>query len=121
MIGSVTKRGALAALLLAAAITAGCSRPQKDDAKKDAESQAGIPVQVAAAEVGRMLDELPITGTISALRKSDITAQVSARVTEVTVQEGDLVRAGQVVARLDRQELQSQVSQARAGVVAARA
>jgi RND family efflux transporter MFP subunit len=121
MIGPVIRRGALIALLLAAVIAAGCSRSQKTDAKKDSKDQAGIPVQVAPAEVGRMVEELPVTGTISALRKSDITAQVSARVTEVAVQEGDVVRAGQVVIRLDRTELQSQVNQARAGVVAARA
>src|SRR5574340_714925 len=121
MMGPLMKRGALVALLLAAAMAAGCSRPQKDDAKKGAESEAGIPVQVAEAAIGKMLDELPVTGTISALRKSDITAQVSARVVEVAVQEGDLVRAGKLVVRLDRQDLHSQVSQARAGVVAARA
>jgi RND family efflux transporter MFP subunit len=121
MIGPVWKRGALIALLLAAAIAAGCSHSQQPDAKKGVEDQPAIPVQVASAVVGRMVDELPITGTISALRKSDITAQVSARVAEVAVQEGDAVKAGQVVVRLDRTELQSQVSQARAGVVAARA
>ncbi len=80
-----------------------------------------MPVQTVSTQLGTMVEEVPVTGTISALRKADITAQISGRVLEVKVRDGDSVRAGDVVVSLDKAELASQVNQARAGVVAAQA
>ena len=80
-----------------------------------------MPVQTVSTQLGTMVEEVPVTGTISALRKADITAQISGRVLEVKLRDGDSVRAGDVVVSLDKAELASQVNQARAGVVAAQA
>ena len=121
MIKVATGRGALVVLLLAMVVAAGCSRPQKSSPKANSQEQAGIPVQVAPAGLGKMVEEVPVTGTINALRKADVTPQVSGRVTEVAVQEGEVVQAGQVVVRLDRTDWESQANQAKAGVVAAQA
>jgi len=115
------KRAMLLSLVLGMAVAAGCARGKKPDAKANPQHEVGIPVQAAPAELGRMAEEVPVTGTINALRKADVTAQISGRVVEAAVQEGEPVKAGQVVVRLDRTGLQSQVSQARAGVAAAQA
>ena len=121
MMKTWTKRAILAGLMLGVIVAAGCARSKKPQTKAAPQDQAGIPVQAAPAQLDKMVEEIPVTGTISALRKADVTAQISGRVVSVTVQEGESVKAGQVVVRLDRTEIDSQVSQARAGVVAARA
>ena len=109
-------------LVLAALSVAGCSRPGgNQNAKAGASEATGVPVEAKRAELGTMLREVPVTGTISALRKADIKAQISGQVASVSVRQGDAVSAGQVVVTLDRAELESQASQARAGVAAARA
>jgi RND family efflux transporter MFP subunit len=114
------RRSAASAVLVAVAFAMGCGGPAKKNAKTSQEA-VGVPVQAARAELGALVEQVPVTGTISALRRADVTAQVSGRVTEVTVREGDVVEAGQVMVRLDRRELESQLRQAQAGVVAARA
>ncbi|MCJ7821701.1 MAG: efflux RND transporter periplasmic adaptor subunit, partial [Armatimonadetes bacterium] len=62
-----------------------------------------------------------VTGTIRAHREADITPQTNARVLEVTVREGDAVRQGQALIKLDPTQAESTVRQARAGKDAAAA
>lgn len=78
-------------------------------------------MQVALARTGTMAEEIPATGTFRALRAADVSPQISGRVQEVRVRQGDPVAAGQVLVTLARTELESQVRQARAGVAAAQA
>lgn len=110
-----------AVALAVAAVAAGCSRGPSPKNSSPKQAATGVPVQAAPVALGTMVEQLSVTGTISALRKADIQPQISGRVLSVNVRDGDPVQAGQVVVRLDRTELESQVSQARAGVVAARA
>lgn len=49
----------------------------------------------------------------------DVATKFAGRLKEVLVEEGDLVRAGQVVARLDSAELEAQLDEARAAVTQA--
>lgn len=51
--------------------------------------------------------------------ETDLGAKVGGRIAEVTVREGDTVKADQVVARLDDAELQAQLAAAQARVAAA--
>lgn len=50
----------------------------------------------------------------------DVAAKMAGRVSEVLVNEGDFVKAGQVVARMDVKSLQAQMAQARAQLASAR-
>src|SRR5258708_39233338 len=52
------------------------------------------------------------------LRQADLPFNASERVTEVLVQEGDHVKVGQVMARLDPTRMQPQVAKAEADVAA---
>lgn len=61
-------------------------------------------------------DDARVKGTIVT-----VSSRVSARVDEVLVDEGAEVMAGQVIAKLDSNELQAQVAQAKANLAAAQA
>jgi HlyD family secretion protein len=62
-------------------------------------------------------DALVLYGNVD-LRQADLPFNASERVTEVLVQEGDHVKAGQIMARLDPTRMQPQVAKAEADVAA---
>lgn len=64
-------------------------------------------------------DALTLSGRIEGY-ETDIGAKVGGRVNFVAVREGDAVRKGQVIARLDDDEIQAQLRGAEARLVAAR-
>ena len=53
-----------------------------------------------------------VSGTVHPLRSATLTAQVQAKVTDVAVKEGDSVREGQVLLRLDSRLQDNQLAQA---------
>ena len=53
--------------------------------------------------------------------ESRVSARIQGRIAEVRIKEGDRVKAGQVLVRLDAAEQQSAVAAARARALAARA
>ncbi len=61
-----------------------------------------------------------VSGTVEATQV-DVTPKISGRLVRILVREGDTVRAGQVVAELEPEELEAQVEQAQAALQAARA
>ncbi|MDR7487786.1 MAG: biotin/lipoyl-binding protein, partial [Armatimonadota bacterium] len=63
---------------------------------------------------------LEASGTIE-VAHVDVAPKVAGRVAALHVREGDQVAAGQVVAELEREELEAQVRQAEASLAAARA
>jgi RND family efflux transporter MFP subunit len=69
---------------------------------------------VVVARPGVLRDTLPFTGTLAALKSSSIAAEVEARVEQVLVREGETVRPGQVLARLDSESLDQSVSEQQA-------
>src|ERR1700759_3731602 len=61
--------------------------------------------------------ELVLYGNVD-LRQADLPFNASERVTEVLVQEGDHVKSGQLMARLDPSRIEPQVAKAEADVAA---
>jgi len=61
------------------------------------------------------------TGVIEPLKKVEVKSKVAGRVARLLVQEGDRVRAGDVLAEIDPTEINSQVAQMRAQLDGARA
>ena len=104
-------------------IVAACgSSPREDEEGAPAE----VPTIVAeVAKVNRRTvdEELAVRGTIAALPNEDVrvSSLVPGRVLAVTVAEGDSVRQGQIVARIDSEPLCDQRRQAAAAVAEARA
>ncbi len=68
---------------------------------------APTPVSVAAVRMGSVSAAVRETGVIVSETEAAISAQVAARCTAVYKKEGDLVKAGEVLARLDDEELRS--------------
>ncbi len=65
-------------------------------------------------------EPLKLYGNID-IREVDLSFRVDGRVAEVLVDEGDAVRAGQVVAKLDAEPLQTELAEAQANIAAQRA
>ena len=62
---------------------------------------AAVPAAPAAAAEPRRAGSLAASGYVVARRKATIAAEITGKVTEVLIEEGMVVQAGQVVARLD--------------------
>lgn len=78
-------------------------------------------VQMDKTEKGSIVSEVTATGSIVARTTVKISADVSAKITELPVKEGDLVRKGDVLIRLDQTRYKAAVGQAEASLAAARA
>ncbi|MGE5587042.1 MAG: efflux RND transporter periplasmic adaptor subunit [Clostridia bacterium] len=60
-------------------------------------------------------------GTVEPISTLEVRAQVAGRVAEVLVKEGDVVRAGREIIRLDQSDLLAQLQQAKAAMASAEA
>lgn len=82
---------------------------------------APVPVEVAVVATDTLVAEVMGTGTLEARIKTTISPRIQERLAEVLVDQGDTVRAGQLLARLDDGELRRQVAVAEAALAAAQA
>jgi HlyD family secretion protein len=64
---------------------------------------------------------LQASGYVTARRQATVSAQITGTLKQVLIEEGEHVRAGQVLARLDDSALQASVAQSRAQLAAAQA
>ena len=98
-------------------------RNQAQAAAQTAQVQSQIellPSDVIVAEPRDLVQSLPITGTIKAVNFAAIKARVAGEVKEFSVREGDAVKAGQVLGRIDPTEYQNRWQQAREQAEAAK-
>ena len=93
---------------------AGDKSVQDKDAKATAE--VSIPVEIAKPLRGEMLAMYSGTATLEAEADAEIIAKVGGEVRRILVEEGDLVKAGQVLAILDDRQLRLQAAQTRAAL-----
>ncbi len=82
--------------------------------------QRATAVQVAPVVRGAIAQSIVATGRLNAPARMDVGSDVSATVVEVTVREGDRVRAGQVLVRLQDSEARAAVQQAQGALSEAR-
>ena len=76
---------------------------------------------VVRAEPRELQRGLPVSGSIKAVNSAFVKARVAGELQDLSLREGDAVRAGQVVARVDPTEVQARVRQAQQQADAARA
>ncbi len=81
----------------------------------------GIEVRTEVIERRDVVEIVTASGNIRARRTVDISSDVSARVSELLVDEGDDVRRGQTLLRLEPDQYQSSVSRAEASLAQAEA
>jgi len=73
-------------------------------------------VALVAVTDSPLVQTLVFSGRVAALLRVELGATVTGRVVEVGVREGDAVRAGDVLARLESAEVQAQLAQAQAAL-----
>ena len=103
---------ALAALGLMLALGACSTGTASPVAGKD--KPAGQPVEVARVARGELTARYAATAALQAERESKLVAEVPGTVLELLVEEGDVVRKGQVLARLDADRSRLQLREAEA-------
>lgn len=105
-------------LPLAALALAGCG---SKDAPAGPTAEASAPVRLVTAAPADANDVLEVSGTVRLKRETPLSFNTPGRIAAIYVREGDRVRAGQVLARLDTTALGANVSAAQAEVVRAQA
>jgi multidrug efflux system membrane fusion protein len=76
---------------------------------------------VVKAQTREVIQGLPVSGSLKAVNSAVIKARVAGELQGLTLREGDVVKAGQVIARIDATEYQSRVRQAREQAESAKA
>ena len=76
---------------------------------------------VVKAQVLDITQGLSVSGTLKAVNSAVVKARVAGELQGLTVREGDFVKAGQIIARIDASELQARVRQAREQAESAKA
>ncbi len=94
---------------------------QSRDVPPQQRTVRAVPVETEQVINGRMDQVRAFTGTLDANQEFVVSAKVSGRVEEVTVDLADTVRRNQIVARLDNAEYRQAQTQAEADLAVARA
>jgi len=104
-------------LLVSGLLLAGCGRggPGGPSAGQPAVAEA-VAVEVAPPTVGEMLAVYAGTASIAADRQAFVMPKVRGEIRSVLVEEGDRVTKGQVLARLDGDQLRLEAAQAEANL-----
>lgn len=79
-----------------------------------------LPSDVIEVQSGDLRRLLPLTGSLRAVSQASVKARVGGEVREVLVREGEAVKQGQVLVRIDATDYQARVDQARGALLAAR-
>ncbi len=116
----------LAGVLLVALMTASCgggSQGHGSDLAEAAAGSAGGPFEVVLSTAERASFEAmgSATGSLRALNRSTPGTKIFGRVEVAPVTEGQAVRSGQLLARLESRDLQAAIRQAEAAVTMAEA
>ncbi|ACK69231.1 efflux transporter, RND family, MFP subunit [Gloeothece citriformis PCC 7424] len=111
-------------LTLLGTTTIGCQNLW--DKQVDAQPQSqqpentAIAVDAAIAKSGNLREDIEYTGNTAPVREVSLRSQVEGQLQELTVDVGDEVKQGEILARLDDKLLLSEVSQAKAQKAAQR-
>lgn len=118
---------AVLALVAGAALFAGIASVRSKTADSAAAADAlkaaleFLPADLHTLAPAALVRTLPLTGTLAAFNEATLKAKVAGELVEVAVREGESVRRGQMLARIDTTEVQARVAARQADVEAARA
>ncbi len=101
-------------LLLVVAL-AGCGNGQPPEGESAvAEVSERIPVEIKPARLGRISAFYSATASLEADGRAQVVPRIAGQVIELLAEEGDLVTAGQVLARLDAERLRLELVRSQA-------
>lgn len=71
--------------------------------------EAAVPVSADTLKKGEVQELLSISGPVSGTDSAEVVSRLHAEILEILVKEGDQVKAGQILARLDPADVQQEV------------
>jgi membrane fusion protein (multidrug efflux system) len=96
---------------LAGALAGGCSNGKAKDKAGDEEKVSAVPVEIQPLKRAEMVAVYSGTAPIEAHEEAVVVAKVGGEVRQIYVEEGDTVKAGQMLARLDGDRLRLELAQ----------
>jgi RND family efflux transporter MFP subunit len=119
--------GALVALLVAGALGGTVAyRLAKKGGGGDGKAKAPVTLEFAAADLTRVETRplarwLPLSGALQPVNQATVKAKVSGDVKQIAVREGEAVKAGQFLARIDTADLEARLIEKTGALEAAKA
>ena len=110
----------IAAFLVMAMAVAGCSAPEATE-KPSEQTETVTPVQVETVKKGVVNTESGITAKLAPSEVVQVSPKISGKITSLPVQLGDYVNKGQVLFKIDEEDLVNNVKQAEASYALAQA
>lgn len=121
----VPNRSATSIALALTAVVAGsvwlARSPQETSPSSTIGSRPPVPVELAPVGHGVIRDRRTFAGTLEANARFVVAPKVGGRITRITVELGNRVQKGQLVAEIDDAEYRQAVAEARAELAVARA
>ncbi|MEB3187277.1 MAG: efflux RND transporter periplasmic adaptor subunit [bacterium] len=117
------ERIALAVVLSCSLGLVACKRPEKPaEAAASAEAtRSVVPVETVRVRPEPVSQDLVVNGTVIPRAQVQVLPKASGRLLTLSVQEGDRVSRGQIIARLETPELEWQLRQQESGILTAQA
>jgi RND family efflux transporter MFP subunit len=114
----IARKSPIVVALVAAALVAAaaCKKPA---AKAADQTFGAAPVKIFKAARERITEKISYTGTLEALNKINITPETGGKIARITVEPGDHVAKGQLLAELETETIRLQLRQAQAAVAVA--
>lgn len=106
--------------LLAISLVAGCSSPQAAETPTE-KTESVTPVQVEQVGTGTVSSEAGLTAKLAPSEEVQVTPKVSGKISSLPVKLGQYVTKGQVLFKIDEQDLSNAVQQAEAAYRVAQA
>lgn len=104
----------LGSFFSAAIFTSSCSSEMQSKNLSDKDSTSAIPVEVASVRAGDVSAYYSSTATLEAEQEAMVVAKVKGIVKKLAVEEGDYVKAGDILASLEDEQLALEAEQAKA-------
>ncbi|MGE0351889.1 MAG: efflux RND transporter periplasmic adaptor subunit [Gemmatimonadales bacterium] len=102
--------------LVSLAVVAACGKGNAESGAAAGGGAGGfsMPVEVAVATTDTVVDAIPATGQIEAVQSTALKPDVEGRIVEILVREGQEVREGSPLFRIDDAEARAQLARAQA-------
>ena len=101
-------------LVLLTVVLAACSNGNSQAPANGSEETVRIPVEVSEARLGTISAFYAATATLEADGQAQVVPRIGGRIIEILAEEGDRVKAGDVLARIDDDRLRLELARAEA-------
>jgi RND family efflux transporter MFP subunit len=108
----------ISAITLSALLLAGCARGEQPEARPETVSAVGTVYTVRDTVIATTFDA---SGVAEPIQRATLSTKLMGTITSVLVKEGDVVGAGQILARIDARDLAAKDAQVAASLAEAQA